>query len=300
MVLQYAAGWLNLFHIETFTFASGYLFYMLRYEKGRYRTPKKDIQRRFCRLMVPFFAVSVFWALPAQLLAYGFSWEIIIKSFVLQIAPAQLWFLPMLFILYVVFYFLSDCLERIPVWAACAGYYVIYAAKLLSGKYIPWGVFQISNVIEYAIYFYLGCAFRSGKVKIQSGKQAEGTCLIALPVAAAYLWMGGVSSLSQLKEFIRPAVCAVRIFAVVCLGKMLSVERLTDERWFERLSRNAMGIYLFHQQILYITMRLFKEIPLGLQLLCNFAVALTVSYAISSLLRKVRWGRRVLGIQTTH
>ena len=54
-------------HIEFFTFASGYLFYMLRYEMGRYNKPKEDLKNRFKRLMVPFFVVSIMGQLGCQL-----------------------------------------------------------------------------------------------------------------------------------------------------------------------------------------------------------------------------------------
>ena len=153
-----------MFHIQFFTFASGYLFYMLRYEKGRYRTPKTDLGNRFKRLMIPFFCVSAIWAIPAQLLAYGFSWSIIIKGFVLQISPAQLWFLPMLFLIYVLFYYCSDCVKDMPLWLVCVVYAGVYVIKTLVGRYAPLGIFQISSAIEYSLYYYLGFHARQSKL----------------------------------------------------------------------------------------------------------------------------------------
>ena len=33
--------------------ASGYIFYYLKYNKGKYNNPKEDIKKRFKRLIIP-------------------------------------------------------------------------------------------------------------------------------------------------------------------------------------------------------------------------------------------------------
>lgn len=119
--------------------------------------------------MIPFFAISIFWAIPAQLIAYGFSWSIILKGFALQIAPAQLWFLPMVFLLYVVFYLISDHLVNVPMWKFCIFYFVLYIGKIIVGRFIPLGIFQLSSTIEYSLYYYFGFSYRRDHV-CQSSK----------------------------------------------------------------------------------------------------------------------------------
>ena len=52
--------WLSTFHVQTFTFASGYLFYFLRYEKNKYRNLQKDIFKRSRRLLVPYAIWSIY------------------------------------------------------------------------------------------------------------------------------------------------------------------------------------------------------------------------------------------------
>ena len=86
--LSYIVMWLNSFHIQTFTFASGYLFYMVRYEKHGYRNGKKDIVKRWMRLLFPFYIVSILWAIPAEIFIQGGSWTVIVKNFILQRAVA--------------------------------------------------------------------------------------------------------------------------------------------------------------------------------------------------------------------
>lgn len=291
-LINYIAGWLNMLHIEFFTFASGYLFYMLRYEMGRYNTPKEDLKNRFKRLMVPFFVVSIFWAIPAQLLAYGFSWSIILKGFVLQASPAQLWFLPMLFLLYIFFYFCSDYIIEMPIWAFCGGYAVIYVCKIWISNYIPLGVFQISTVIEYSLYYYLGFRLRQNEAWIPSIRKVLCICAIAAATAFGYLVAIEIEdvSIGTFLEIIRPAVCAIQVLAVIGLGKVVKVDRLIDKWWFKQFSINSMGIYLFHQQILYAEMRVFSNMPIAVMSLLYSIIALLGAYAITSAVRRTRLG----------
>ena len=96
----YSAGYLasfsdflGFFHIQSFTMASGFLFYYLILKKGRYDNPKKDIKKRAQRLLVPYLFTSVLWAIPIGAMFFNYSWGDIINKYVLMTGPAQLWFL---------------------------------------------------------------------------------------------------------------------------------------------------------------------------------------------------------------
>lgn len=293
--VQYIAAWLNMFHTQTFAFASGYLFYMLRYELGRYRTPQMDIKKRFKRLMVPFIVVSIFWALPAQLLAYGFSWDIILKGFILQSAPAQLWFLPMLFYLFIIFYLFSDHFVKLPVWEILLLYAVLYVGKIWIGKYIPLGLFQISSTIEYSLYYYLGFIFRRNKIQTLPAKQVASFCFAAGILAVGYIYLTTGRASNFTLDVIRPVVCSVQIYAAVGIGKAFQIECLANKKWFNRFSVNSMGIYLFHQQILYLMMRVLCGLPKILFVPLSFSIALAFSNFLTIVLKKSNIGRAIVG-----
>lgn len=57
--LSIFARWLNTFHVQTFAMASGFLFYCLRTEKGKYTNFGKDVLKRGKRLLLPYFCVIV-------------------------------------------------------------------------------------------------------------------------------------------------------------------------------------------------------------------------------------------------
>ena len=62
--LSIFARWLNTFHVQTFAMASGFLFYCLRTEKGKYIHFGKDILKRGKRLLLPYFCVMLTWVIP--------------------------------------------------------------------------------------------------------------------------------------------------------------------------------------------------------------------------------------------
>jgi len=103
------ARYLNTFHVQTFTMASGFIFFCLRKEKGKYRgCVKQDMVRRAKHLLIPYLLVMLFWVIPFYAYYNGFNIEQIVYKYVLGCSPSQLWFLPMLFIVFASFYFVFD------------------------------------------------------------------------------------------------------------------------------------------------------------------------------------------------
>lgn len=102
------AQWLNTFHVQTFTMVSGFLFYYLRTKKKKYNDFKKDVIKRAKRLLLPYFCVMLTWVVPFYVYYSGFDLSNIVYKYVLGCAPSQLWFLPMLFLLFVSFYRFID------------------------------------------------------------------------------------------------------------------------------------------------------------------------------------------------
>lgn len=106
--LSIFAQWLNTFHVQTFAMASGFLFYCLRTEKGKYVDFKRDVNKRAGRLLLPYFCAMLTWVVPFYVYYSGFNLSNIVYKYILGCAPSQLWFLPMLFLLFVAFYWLLD------------------------------------------------------------------------------------------------------------------------------------------------------------------------------------------------
>ena len=70
VVPSYIADWLNSFHIYSFVFVSGYLFFYLKNEKKTYNSYRRFIINKIKRLLVPYFVVSILWAAPIDFFFY--------------------------------------------------------------------------------------------------------------------------------------------------------------------------------------------------------------------------------------
>ena len=125
--LSIFAWWLNTFHVQTFAMASGFL---LRTERGKYTNFGKDVLKRGKRLLLPYFCVMLTWVIPFYVRYSGFNLSKIVYKYVLGCAPSQLWFLPMLFLLFIIFYKILD--EK---YVSTKGMFAI-AAVSIGGGYL--------------------------------------------------------------------------------------------------------------------------------------------------------------------
>ena len=103
--LSVFARYMNTFHVQAFAMASGFLFYALKKEYGKYSGNfRSDIGKRAKRLLLPYAITIIVWVLPFYIVFSGFDAKAIVYKYVLGCAPSQLWFLPMLFWLFLVAY----------------------------------------------------------------------------------------------------------------------------------------------------------------------------------------------------
>lgn len=148
------AEYLNMFHVQTFTMASGFLFYYLK-KKGKYKSFCIDIKKRAKRLMLPYLTVTLTWVIPFYIFYNGFNMKEIVYKYLLGCAPSQLWFLPMLFWQFIFFYFVYNKRN-----ATLKGMITMIGISIAGGaivnKIFVINFFQINTAISYMMYFYLG------------------------------------------------------------------------------------------------------------------------------------------------
>lgn len=157
--LGWLSSWLGTFHVSGFVLVSGYLYYYLRYEAGKYRDIKIFFLNKFKRLIIPYIFVSLVWVIPFAVYFYHYSISDLFVNYVLGASPSQLWFLLMLFGVFVIIYPLSNFLARSRVITviglAAISYMLGYVVS-----YISKGVFQIGTSFSYVPYFLIGFLFR--------------------------------------------------------------------------------------------------------------------------------------------
>lgn len=296
--LSIFAQWLNTFHVQTFTMASGFLFYCLRIEKGKYIHFRKDILKRGKRLLLPYFFVMLTWVIPFYVYYSGFDLSKIVYKYVLGCAPSQLWFLPMLFLLFIIFYRVLD--EK---HVSTKGMIAVVAVSM--GGYlldkIGVNVFQVSTAIKYAGYYYLGAYLYKKKIENKWMIPISGFGSIVFFVIDKIIEMNTPSSiLVRSVGLILAYMCSyMGVVFVYGIVKMIT-EKLSNVRkskiW-KGLKERSFGVYLFHQQIIYLTI-----IPLNgkvtpiVQVVISFVCAVGVASIITVMLKRFKLTRILYGV----
>ena len=93
-------------YIPCLDFCDGFWFFILLFKnrKGKIHSFWKRYSEKGKRLLLPYFCVMLTWVIPFYVHYSGFDLSKIVYKYVLGCAPSQLWFLPMLFLLFIIFY----------------------------------------------------------------------------------------------------------------------------------------------------------------------------------------------------
>ena len=294
-LLSTVVQFLATFHTYSFVFASGYLFSYQRYSRGKYRDLFIDIRHRATRLLVPYCVFAVLWAGPIDVLLKGISIKEALHSYFFVLSAAQLWFLVMLFLEYLFFYFASDFIIKLPVGAGLSLFIIIRLIVSVIERKIPIGIFSISNALRYMIVYYLGMLWERRKLRIPQRKGLIGILIMDIAVFICYVnWF--LESVPVVKEVF---TCLLNVLGVLCVAGVscLVCEQIKERTLYKKIASASMGVYLFHQQIIYMFLHTFSPnlIPPVLYSLLCFVIAFLISYFLTIMFRKFRVGRFALG-----
>lgn len=281
---------LGMVHTQAFTFASGYLFSYNRYTLGRYRNGKKDIIKRFNRLLIPYIFFPLFWGIPGAIIFEKTSFVDLIKTFGGGTNPAQYWFLLMLFEVYLAFYLFGDFIIKIPSWITIAGMFSLHYFANIASNHFPLGYFGVANTLRYILFFYVGIWAEQHKFLHYRPMALFVAILITTTLYTIYL------KVNVLQVFLRPfiGIAGVEILVNICCY-LASKTNLSHNRLYVKYATSSMGVYLLHQQIIYAILRYTAEMTAILGTCINFGISFAVSMAITNLIRRGKFGRYILG-----
>lgn len=296
-LLSIFASWMNSFHIYGFTLVSGYLFYFLKHEKGKYSSFLPFVANKAKRLLVPYVFISIFWVIPFAVYFSHLGVREMVMQYGLGTSPSQLWFLLMLFCVFMIFHPLSCFFEKHNIRGAII-VIALYGVGLVGSMLLP-NVFQTFSACTYITLFWLGFKIR----QYGSGGVRKIPVLVWL-VADIFLFAitqylsdfdRFIFKLMNLGlEFVLHIVGALMAFAI--LQKIADKVKWKESKVFGLLSKNSMPAYLFHQQVIYIFVTWLNGlINPYLHAGINFIGAMIVSLLISAILMRFKWTRKLVG-----
>ena len=288
------ADFLNTFQTQAFTMASGYLFFYLKSEKGKYRNAKKDISKRFFRLIVPYFIISVFWAIPVHVHFYGFDIKDIISKYLLGTSPDQLWFLLMLFWNFCLFYCIANKIAFNKQFLVLFVIISMFGAILSAAGIVS--LFQIDTTIRYTVFYYLGGYIydRENSILVNISKVKY---ILLYGLTGLILWLiweiTGDTDVLIIKIFHSAEKSVASVFLVLFFYELISslsnkISRLVSHNsLFKKITSDSFGIYLIHQQIIYfVIQRLNGTIHPIFVVLASFICSLLLSECIVTILKR--------------
>ncbi len=299
-VLNFISAFTGLYHVQTFMFVSGYLFYYLKYELGKYSDPVEFIKKKSLRLLAPYLFACV-WVVPAYVCFFKPDVLSTVRKFVLGENPSQLWFLLALFWIYIGFFFFSRFLDRfnffdkmsfrtavlLLIFFFCIGFsgYILCSFNV--------NPFYIFMGIKYLPVFFAGFIFR--KFDFEKLRKFSIPFFFASATATVlyiYFARGPVRTFLQIPLWVFNST-AVFVF----LTKYLKPAK---SRLFRLLQKYNFTIYLIHQQaiyvIIYLLSRFWKIYPLP-SFAISLAGSIVISVALSALFARFRFTRTVLGLK---
>ncbi len=290
--------WLNTFHIYTFTLVSGYLYAYLKYEKGKYNNFLNFFKNKFRRLIIPYVFVSLFWAIPFYICFFHPSLKDIAINYFLGVAPNQLWFLLMLFIVFILAYFLSDLWVNNFVIGGVS-VIVLYLIGLLGSK-IFLNIFQLFIAFKYILFFWMGFIIYNRKVNFIKKIPLIVYMLIDL-ILFIILLNTSISDTIICKLI--SSCCNILLNIIGSLGAFLFLDKLSsyisykNNNIFCMLKKYMFQIYLLHQQIIYCFINILNGYvrPSILVFIC-FSLSLLFSIILVKIFEKNKFTRFIVGI----
>lgn len=276
------------FMLEAFIFISGYIFgYQIRTRDGGRIDLQTGVVKKAKRLMIPSILFSILYYLMFKFQP-GFSWDLVLD--ILK-GMGHLWFLPVLFLCFVLVYILEKL--RLP-------HGVVLGLAVISGVVfpkIPW---------YYFMFFYVGYVVQRDDISLKKLYDKKPIAVLSILYLAVFitskLFLNDVPNHSWLEYAARIAnvvYASAGLLAVFALFNYLierGAMRLSDRA--VKLSGYCFGVYIFHQfLILLIVENPFMIGLWGTYVLpwVAFAASLAGSMLLTGLMLKTKVGRFLIG-----
>ena len=297
-ILSFIALWLNSFHVYGFVIISGYLFYYLRHDINKYDQFIPFVVQKVKRLVVPAIAISIIWCVPFAVSFSHYDLKEIIINYIFGVSPNQLWFLWMLFWIFLISWVLFHFIEvhsLLSFLVSVAFYFVGLAASTK----LP-NIFQMWTACQFLILFWIGIKLRQvGTERIEYLYVFFAFLLQIALFCFDQFYSFDMCTLNRLIHYsVTPVIHMLGGLVVFFfLSWLSSIQKCwKDSKTFKFLARVSMPIYLFHQQIIYVSVFLLngRIDPLP-HAAINFVMSLVVSTLLSLFCFKYRPLRFLVG-----
>lgn len=264
------------FHMPVFVAISGAI-YAIQKKKAKYNNILLFVKKKFTRLIVPYVLIATLVLFPTMLTVDIVENPVhyFIFSYIFALNSRHLWFLLMLFGVFIVVSLLDKYIQKYPYF-----FILLFGAFHSLSVYIPayWG---LSSIAEYIISFYMGYIFQLNLSYIKK-----------LPLYFALILLALCAALWTFKYFRADVISIPMFIALWILAHNLkdNNERICNLSVIKSISKESMGMYLFHVSFVYIGAFYIKNVAISYYL--SFLILLIIStigsWTCSLLIRKLK------------
>lgn len=286
-----------IFMLESFVFISGYVW-AYQHEQRGIETFGELVKKKGKRLLLPCWLFGVLYALL-------FGWDTSLAENILSVITGigHLWFLFMLFACFV----LTWAIVSVVLNYLCMQWLVIICLSALSICSIYHLPFQLSNIMYYLLFFFIGYVTFGHREAITAKTKGFHVVLVWISFLLLYIVLSYARSLMAtyldegpvveiLKKGCRLGYTIAGMFAFY-LTAVYAVQKVNLSQRYINLGTMCFGVYIFQQFVLHF---LYYSIPLPSMVnswvlpWLSFAIAVAVSLGLTYLLRITKFGRQIL------
>lgn len=258
------------FHMPLFFFLSGMVF-----SHSRYPSFSCFVKRKFKTLLLPYVLFSVFWWIVWASFSYithaevESYWNPLLQTLIAQgsegflVHNVPLWFVPCLFVVECMYFFISKLPDiwnvLICVFCAILGYFMIYRCSFFDFKLLPWSIeVALLAIVFYCVGNLIVEKYGHKKIRdIVDGNKIISWCGLIVGFIIVYLVACKNGSITMGHSSIGPypllfyigAFCGVFSMLLLCLlmedwkWNKENHWTLKSIKWFGMNSFNAMAIH---------------------------------------------------------
>jgi len=247
------------FSMPMFVFVSGYLYYIMRVERGKYGDYAVFVKSKFKRLIIPYYLFAFLYFFPIKLALGIYSSEDMtsnIMSLITAGGQNVLWFLYMLFFIFIIFYLVEDFIKRS---GTIKTLLVLTVISIFSGYFTT--TLQVQTVLQYFLFFYIGYITRENISKLLSINLMT-TIVLLISQATLFIYFMKSTQIGffPLQQILGLAISVLGVFAAFFAANLIDARlKLTNYKTFRFLDKNSLLIYLFHAPIIFIFLYLFSR-----------------------------------------
>ena len=291
-VLDHLKNIVNMLQMPLFFSVSGFclVYTLLRGGEGRLEA-RAFIRNKCSRILLPFLIIGFLWLLPIRF-ALNYPnyrnlplWKVVLKECLWGSDNGHLWFLPTLFLMFMLTLVLITICgtgARLDIVMAVIG---VIALGLYgtARQTVSWNTYllQFSN---YYLFFALGFIYHRNERLLH--KQLRHTTVPIIPKPLAAIVLAGAMAAAWFKP-------ATPILLLCSCLSVLAVYIITPQHstpFMRFISKDSMGIYLFHSPMLYISFTFWPDINPLLMILINFIGFGSIAIGMTELMRHLHLG----------